>query len=322
MSVELVLNDLSYQPLAENPMLAQQRMLGFAQTLQTATKAGAKRILRTHDDLNGIELAEAYTFRSWLFDHDVKRKYREEQSFVQRLISKAPFLTDHENALSAEDELGRSEFSHAGRSAKGLGVAAVIEAIAISFASDAVWDYHTLQLERSYITDDDVIETSVVSVPHISQPNHVQPHQQWIEQCLRRTVRDGAEAWERRAELFPQLAFCATVEKQLADLHTRPEMWRQVLRHLWELQRYASTWNTRVFDPDQIALSMSGESEVTLGRYSAERTFRCPDGENRVFEWHSKIGLNYWRIHFYPDFTKRQLIIGYVGKHLSTVKFH
>ena len=322
MSVELVLNDLSYQPLAENPILAQQRMLGFVQTLQTATKAGAERMLRTHDDLNGIELAAAYTFHSWLSDHDVKRKYREEQSFVRRLISKAPFLSDHENAGTAEDELGRSEFTHAGRSAKGLGVVAVIEGIAVSFASDAVWDYHTLQLERSYISDDDVIETSVVSVPHISQPNHVQPHQQWIEQCLRRTVRDGAEAWERRAELFPQLAFCATVEDQLADLHTQPEMWRYVLHHLWELQRYANTWNDGAFDHHQIALRVSVESRVTREGYSAERTFRCPDGENRAFNWHSKIGLNYWRIHFYPDFAGRQLIIGYVGKHLSTVKFH
>ena len=78
MGVELFLNELSYQPVAENEIAAQQRMLVLITTLQKATKSGAKRILRTESPIDSIELADQYRLSDWRYDRTVKSKYREE----------------------------------------------------------------------------------------------------------------------------------------------------------------------------------------------------------------------------------------------------
>ena len=109
---------------------------------------------------------------------------------------------------------------------------------------------------------------------------------------------------------------------QLFQLSANDTNWNYIVKHLWELQRYADTWSEGAFNPDYIQLPTSVESNVTLTQYGAERTFVSPDGENRVFSWHSKINWSGWRIYFYPDTVKRVVIVGYIGKHLSTVNFH
>jgi hypothetical protein len=91
------------------------------------------------------------------------------------------------------------------------------------------------------------------------------------------------------------------------------------MKHLWELQRYAQDWKSGPFDSDQIQCQTSVESTSTLTQYGAERTFVYPDGQRRVFSWHSKITHNAWRIHFYPSAETRSIIIGYIGRHLPTV---
>lgn len=50
--------------------------------------------------------------------------------------------------------------------------------------------------------------------------------------------------------------------------------------------------------------------------YGHARTFLCPDGERRVFSWHSKINYEKWRVHFIDFPATRRVLIGYVGKHL------
>jgi len=48
--------------------------------------------------------------------------------------------------------------------------------------------------------------------------------------------------------------------------------------------------------------------------YSAERTFLCPDGEYRLFDFH----LKRWgtRIHFFDFPASKRILVGYVGDHL------
>jgi hypothetical protein len=80
-----------------------------------------------------------------------------------------------------------------------------------------------------------------------------------------------------------------------------------------DLQRYCESWDSGGFDIHQLA-NASGESESTLDMYSDERTFQCPDGQYRLFEWHLKRGD--MRIHFFDFPQRKRILVGYAGSHL------
>jgi len=60
MELEMVLNELSLLPLADDVLTARQRMLELVGTMSAATKSGVSKVLRTHRDLNAEELASGY----------------------------------------------------------------------------------------------------------------------------------------------------------------------------------------------------------------------------------------------------------------------
>ncbi len=72
MDLEMVLNDLSLEPLAPTAQEARQRMTDLLETARIAIKFGVKRVIRTSYDLNGLLLAPNYllmvrSFSGWLW---------------------------------------------------------------------------------------------------------------------------------------------------------------------------------------------------------------------------------------------------------------
>jgi hypothetical protein len=88
---------------------------------------------------------------------------------------------------------------------------------------------------------------------------------------------------------------------------------------LFELENYCKNWNAGAFSLEGYLIEVSRESQPTLNKYGKQRTFRCLDGKERLFDWHVKLRLCNWRIHFFPDVRPGKIIIGYVGRHLPTV---
>jgi len=104
------------------------------------------------------------------------------------------------------------------------------------------------------------------------------------------------------------------VGKQLESL-SLPAHLRQVKNRLTALNDYDGEWTSERMLA--VLPEFSGESDSTLNRYRASRTFLRNNGENIFCEWHLKIkGSINWRIHFHVDFEQRRVIVGYVGKHL------
>jgi hypothetical protein len=134
---------------------------------------------------------------------------------------------------------------------------------------------------------------------------------------LRRTQTpppaNGLQLWDQRTFLFPSLDFCDSVEDQVKALGGDGRPLRAALRGLRDLQNYCEAWSAGAFDIRQLNRA-SGESGPTLEMYREERTFRCPDGQYRLFEWHLKRGDT--RIHFLDHPAQRRLLVGYVGCHL------
>jgi hypothetical protein len=313
MDLEIVLNELSLRTPAADIQTAQQLMSELISTVRQATAKGVKRVLRTSDDINTIELAPNYSVVLWRNDQTVNL---EERSFFRTLTSKAPFWTDVTEKIKNDFDL--SEVWHQGEQAGGLGFAVVIDALTVSLISKSCWDCSHLELEVRRLDENEDLIDERLEIVHASRSNHIQQHTSWINNRIRSKVTDGLELWSRKDELFPNLILCEAVAVQLQSISS--EKLQLVKNRLSELEDYCNSWTNEAFEPKSLR-NVSPESQVTLQnpKYSKERTFLCPDGKERVFSWHAKLSFG-WRIYFLPN-EQRQMIIGYVGCHLRTVKY-
>jgi len=315
-ALDMVLNELSIQSPASDIQTAQQWMSNLLRTIRAATKKGVNRVLRTHRDFHATILAPSYLLAQWRNDRNVDR---EERRYFQTLITKSPFLADLD-APEIEDKLGLCEFTHGGDEAEGLGHAYLLEALAVSVSSESRWEFSLLELKIQQLGDDGNLTIDIVKIIHASQPGHIVEHDEWIRNRLRDGVANGTDLWNRRCELFPSLGFCENVSKQMQQLGNGDPMLRPVVKRLFELEDYCKSWHEGPFKPDDIPTKVTPESQATLQQFGRERTFLCPDGQERIFSWHARITPGAWRIHFYPEEVMKKIIIGYIGRHLRTVR--
>lgn len=325
MDFDLILNELSLRNPAPNKQIAQQRMSELIKTIKAVKGQGVKVSLRTKEDFHTTTLAPNYPLRHWLNDAD-----QVERLFIKTLATKAPFSTDIVNSeiQDIENNASLSEFRHQGEMAIGLGIAYIlntiaINTIAISLLSQECWDCNRVKLEFRYLDEDGEIISEIVEIIHASRSSHVQEHASLIQQNQERiyqNVSDGLEVWNRREELFPNLEFCDAVRKQLEEIRAGQLELQPVVSILFELHKCCKSWNNGYFNLDGYPIEESGESKPTLGKYFKERTFGCPDGKERLFERHVKLRFCNWRIHFFAE-QPGIVIIGYIGRHLPTVKY-
>ena len=128
--------------------------------------------------------------------------------------------------------------------------------------------------------------------------------------------------WERKDKLFSRLIFCPCVEGDLGKIGAK--YLPQIVSRLTTLDKFAEAqWLVGEFDyreaNNMTSLRISPESKETMKQEKLynQRLFKMPDGSTKHFDWHIKTGD--LRIYFYPE--NKKIFIGYIGKHLSTVKY-
>lgn len=305
MHVEMFYNELSSTPVAPDTATAQRRAEQFVQLMIDAVGRGVKRGLRCPAEFFERPLAPEYSWYDWRADGRVDMEMRR---YFRSLNTKMPFLID------LPDESGRwceLDFFHGAENARGAGACYVGDGLCVSLASRPEWDTPNLTLEIHEIVADEVQQRKE-SVHHACNTGHVATHDAWIQERITLLATSGDELWRHREEWFPQLIFCDSTKAQAEKL---PDAClASIVRGLRALSAYCAKWSSGGFNQGDVDCVVSGESSSTLALYAGERTFRCPDGANRVFELHAKLG--YWRIHFHPDPGPGRLWIGYLGKHL------
>ena len=311
MALEMVFNELSLQ-MAADIRTARSWMEAFIQAVNAATSHGVSRVIRTKNDIFDITLAVDYPLRCWLNDREVDRDM---QRYIKALTTKAPFWEDlpdlYDNVLACEFMFNDLE-------AQGLGVAYLLESLAVSLPSEESWNSALLTLNMNCISEDDQIEEKTVEVIHTSHHSHVAEHARWISERLRSDVQDGPDLWNRRVELFPSLVFCEVVGNQIQSLS--PTMLYPVVRGLFNLEAYCRDWSEGGFNPTQLATKATTETSRTLEEYGKERNFLCPGGKRCTFSWHIRLTPHGWRVYFHPEPRTKTMIIGYVGPHLPTAR--
>ena len=316
MGLEMVLNDLSLLPLAEDIYAARQRMSKLVDMLIAAVSLKVERALRTEYDINVVELTIGYPIARWLNDSDVDRDTRR---YFRSLATKAPYLREV-NDSSLLNTYYSSEFFHNQNRAAGLGMAFLLDALAISFHSHSAWELSSLQLSLVHLQEDNTIGNQVVSVKHACLREHILEHRAWLKKRTEVNIESGVDLYTYREILYPYLQFCASAMAQMQALPYGEAHFRQIKKHLHDLNDYCEDWHDGSFSPQDIAGKITVESDATLTMYAKEHIFLCPDGEERKFSWHCRVTPEPWRIYFFPLRQERAIIIGHIGHHLSTVK--
>jgi len=316
MPVEMVLNELSHQTPAQNIYAARMWVSTLRTTIQEATSLGVQRILRTGRVFYEIELAPNYTVANWLHDNAVDR---EERRYLLTISTKYPYLEDFDSSQHS-DPVELMECYYEDQRADGFRYAYWMEALALSFFTNPMWNRHIIDNLSLQHIDPETGELmkKTVSVIHASMPEHVSRHRDWIDRRIQDSVRDGPDIWYSRKELYPSLLFCDSVRQQLLQIHTSNPLLRQIKERLSELETFCKNWEAGPFDPRNLRGRPRAERQATLQQYGDQRTFKCPDGEQRVFSWHVSLNPGAWRLHFFPLENERKIIIGYIGPHLPT----
>jgi hypothetical protein len=309
--IDLILNELS---MGENTSIdkhyARQLMSEFINMIRAFKKQQIKANLRTKDDFYTIIVAHDYPIGQWFNEAD-----REERLFIKTLVTKSPFSNDIDNLDIKELETGSgsSEFRHQGKLAVGLGVAYLLDSIAISLRSSDYWDTPYVNIDFKYFEESshDLIETKEV-IKHVSQSNHVREHLVWINRQIQGKITNGQVLWEQKEELFPNLLFCECVRKQLLDIKESNPLFKQIIKRLFELEEQTQKWTDGNFDINLLPSKVTPESDTRLKKFQQQLTFQCPDGIYRLFDLHLRMTPGANRLYFFP-IEPQKLIIGYIG---------
>lgn len=311
----MVFNELSAENLNNDKSQARDLMSELVMTLQASTKVGVSRIFRTRDDMNSIELAPEYSIAKWRNDPDVERELK---SFLRGLNNRSPYCDNVTTAIQAQFDLADAFFN--GQKSEGLRFAAITQSIAISLASSPEWAKSTLLLDLEEVEPDGEMVSSKIEIKHASSKQHIEEITPWLREQLSSDIKDGKQLWQERSKLFDRIDFCDCVEKQLIDILASDPKLIRIVNILSTLNQKCQSWDAGFLSLQ--GLDESGESESTMKNpdFQKKRTFRYPDGQERVFNRHIKLQFCNWRIHFIVEIPG-QVIIGYIGVHLPTTKY-
>ena len=321
MTVSLIFNDLSLRCPAHDKHAARKWMKEFVETLKAAVDHEVV-MLRMRDNFGDLLLSPNYPMHAWFHDNRVSR---DEQEFVLTYATRYTFIRPYDEDLRGDQKFQSGkllfEGKYGGEKAEGLGYAFLLNGLAFSIVSERCWDTPWLDLDcEEFNSESDEIEESRVVLRHVSRSRHVSDdHAAWIEERIRDGICTGIDLLRVANARFPRMVFCNDARKQIEALTESSMQLPRVRERLFELGQLIDAWEQGRFNYHQIH-NASEESPSTIGRYGDQREFVCPDGQRRLFSWHLKGLPQMWRIHIWADQEERIVLIGYVGKHLPTVR--
>lgn len=300
-------NELSVKE-AHDKQTARQWMDNLIAVYNKAQGRGFKELKTTEAFIN-ITLSPNYRLSDWLYDDSIDRDTR---LLFKTKVSKSPFI---ENLLhrKEDDEHKLHEFKYKNFKAAGLGAAYLFDSLAISFDNSSEWDAHLIEFDVMEYSEEKQILQSSEKVKHSSKLLHLDLINEWIEDKKKSAIANGKLLWLKRKELFPHLVFCESIENQVTSFTGSQSQFHAIVKRLFELEKFCSSWQTGLFNGEDLPSKVTPESDSRLAKFRDRFTVICPDGESRLFSWHARYTPGAGRIHFAPDNSKRIVYIGYVG---------
>lgn len=321
--MRVVFNELSTCVLAGSLFQAREWMESLIRAIATLANGHPVELATIRNwDLYGVELSTRYTISQWSHDPNADRDLR---VFFRKITTKVGLPDDV--ADSIKDRFYLSEFRLPGQpysdmrgpEARGLGMAFLLGALAVSLPSEDRWRDAHVQLRQVWYEYDGSEKQLHVEVANISLPSTARrASQDLLLQAQAELRLRPTRLAEKKQECFPHLRFGLDVDGQIAELPA--STLALAVQKLAVLDAVVRDWRKDKKGPLLNVPRLSGESGRTMQEFGDKRTFRSSSGDPTVFERHIRIGRAY-RIHCRVEQETRSVEIGYIGKHLPTARF-
>ncbi|MGF6227145.1 hypothetical protein QFZ27_001100 [Inquilinus ginsengisoli] len=318
MSFEIFLNDLSIPEGAVALEPACNYLKSIVSVIRELRKINPSVVLNSDIQLNAISIGDTYSIAALRNAN----KCVEESQFLKRLQDRSPFDRVVE-VLKAPDfavveyQIAVGEHEFAGKMAKAFGLACLLDGLGVSFASHPLWHSTSVALNRIELdSDSEEITETLVFARNVAQSGDVAIFAELLRASTIPTFSDGAELWERRGAIFPNLQFIPRVKAQIEHLKSGDRVLYAAARRLGDIDADVGDWSSRDAAVPTWRCFVRPESATRINKGLVD--FSDAQGVVQTFSDHADFGPAEGRIHFKLQTEPvRHALIGHVGRKLG-----
>lgn len=315
MPLQLFLNELSISNEHAAHAVSVYRLKQFVATIRQARGIDAGLILNSDVPVGVLPLAQGTIVASVRNDGECV----EESQYLKAINNRAPLKLVAAEGEARDPNLCEYKLRiaaplHAGEVALGLGFAHLLDGLGLSLASHDYWVGRSIELDLSTLDAGGEIVTKSVTTLNADSPEAITHHTDALRAMIAPAIVHGAELWERRAEILPNLVFIPRTQAQLESILVGDPMLQHVWTKLRGIDRAIEAWKISKAPRPMFPFNVRPESRTR--RPLVE--FEVADGNRRIFSDHCDLAPTESRIHFVVEVDpKRHALIGHVGRKLG-----
>ena len=263
--------------------------------------------IRSIVDIKSLDIVKGINLQKLLGeirDRDMKRRVT--SLFTNQII---PF----EYPISTTgEELGLLEYRYLDERVDEIGYADIFQTLLISFNSSEKWDKDRLNLKKIILEESGDYTEREVEIYNTSRVEHLESNLEIFEKIDNEKIESLVKNFkETYRVIFKKLEFGIDVIKNIEYLDKR--VLRDAIAILYQLE---------IGKKELTDFKCSGESESVMNNpeLKKNRKFKMENGEEYYMFQHIKNLPNGNRIYFHKK-SDEKIYVGYIGKHLKTVKY-
>lgn len=263
--------------------------------------------IRSIVDIKSLDIVKGINLQKLLGeirDRDMKRRVT--SLFTNQII---PF--EYPISITGE-ELGLLEYRYLDERVDEIGYADIFQTLLISFNSSEKWDKDRLNLKKIILEESGDYTEREVEIYNTSRVEHLESNLEIFEKIDNEKIESLVKNFkETYRVIFKKLEFGIDVIKNIEYLDKR--VLRDAIAILYQLE---------IGKKELTDFKCSGESESVMNNpeLKERRKFKMENGEEYYMFQHIKNLPNGNRIYFHKK-SDEKIYIGYIGKHLKTVKY-
>lgn len=284
-----------------------RELQNFSMILNYLRDKGYYTSIRSIVDIKSLDIVKGINLQKLLGeirDRDMKRRVT--SLFTNQII---PF----EYPISTTgEELGLLEYRYLDERVDEIGYADIFQTLLISFNSSEKWDKDRLNLKKIILEESGNYTEREVEIYNTSRVEHLESNLEIFEKIDNEKIESLVKNFkETYRVIFKKLEFGIDVIKNIEYLDKR--VLRDAIAILYQLE---------IGKKELTDFKCSGESESVLNNpeLKEKRKFKMENGEEYYMFQHIKNLPNGNRIYFHKK-SDEKIYIGYIGKHLKTVKY-
>ncbi len=284
-----------------------RELQNFSMILNYLRDKGYYTSIRSIVDIKSLDIVKGINLQKLLGeirDRDMKRRVT--SLFTNQII---PF----EYPISTTgEELGLLEYRYLDERVDEIGYADTFQTLLISFNSSEKWDKDRLNLKKIILEESGDYTEREVEIYNTSRVEHLESNLEIFEKIDNEKIESLVKNFkETYRVIFKKLEFGIDVIKNIEYLDKR--VLRDAIAILYQLE---------IGKKELTDFKCSGESESVMNNpeLKERRKFKMENGEEYYMFQHIKNLPNGNRIYFHKK-SDEKIYIGYIGKHLKTVKY-